>query len=72
MILPITNFYEVNREKGILNFAILQNIKFDVGMIIEEAIWDNRDTKKNLGYPFLMYQLCKNVRVEISNEDEWV
>ena len=41
-------------------------------MIIDEAIWDNRDARKNLGYPFLIYQLCKNSRVEVSNQDEWV
>ena len=61
-ILTTTNICEVTRERAILNFAILQNIKFDVGMIIEESIWDNRDAEKNLGYPFLIYQLCKNVR----------
>ena len=49
-ILPTTNVCEVTRERVILNFPILQNIKFDVGMIIEEAIWDNRDARKNLGY----------------------
>ena len=49
-ILPTTNVCEVNRERVILNFTILHNIKFDVGMIIEEAIWNNRDAKKHLGY----------------------
>ena len=58
-------------ERVILNYAILQNIRFDVGKIIKEAIWDNRDGRKNLGYPFLIYQLCKNVGVEISNQEEW-
>ena len=71
-ILPTTNVCEVTKERAILNFAILQNIKFDVGMIIKEAIWDNRDAWKNLGYPFLIYQLCKNVGVEISNQEKWV
>ena len=70
-ILPATNVCEVTRERAILNYYILQNIKFDVGKIIEEAIWDNRDARKNLGYPFPIYQLCKNVGVEISNQDEW-
>ena len=62
---------ELTKERVILNYAILQNIRFDVGKIIKEAIWDNRDGRKNLGYPFLIYQLCKNVGIEISNQEEW-
>ena len=37
-IFPQTNTCAVTRERAILNFAILQNIKFDVGMNIEEEI----------------------------------
>ena len=70
-ILPTTNVFEVTMEWDILNFAILHSIKFDMGKIIEEAIWDNRDARKNLGYPFLIYQLCENAGVDISNQDEW-
>ena len=65
------NVCEVTKERVVLNYAVLQNIRFDVGKIIEEGIWDNRDGKKNLGYPFLIYQLCKNFGVEISNKEEW-
>ena len=37
-ILPTTNVCEVTRERAILNFAILQSIMFDMGIIIEEEI----------------------------------
>ena len=55
---------------NILNYAILQDIKFYMGKIIEEAIWDNREGRMNLGYPFLMYQLCKQVGVEATNKED--
>ena len=62
---------ELTKEKDVLNYAILQNIMFVVVKIIEEDIWDNIDGRKNLGYPFLIYQLCKIVGVKISNQEEW-
>ena len=63
---------EVTKERVVLNYAILQNIKFDVRKIIEEAIWDKRDMRKKLDYSFLIYQLCKNAGVEISTQEEWL
>ena len=60
---------EVTKERVVLNYVILQNIKFDVGKINEESIWENRDERKNLGYSFLIYQLCKIVGVEILTQE---
>ena len=71
-ILPTTNICEVIRERAIVNYVILQNIKFDVGKIIKEDIWDDRDVRKNLGYPFLIYQLCMKAGVEPSKKKDWL
>ena len=37
-ILPTKNVCEVIKERALLNYAILQDLKFDIGKIIEEAI----------------------------------
>ena len=37
-ILPNTNICEVTKERALLNYAILQDIKFDIVKIIEEVI----------------------------------
>ena len=52
-----TNVYEVTAKRALLNYAIIQDIPFDVGQVIEDAILHNRDAKMNLGHPFLIYGL---------------
>ena len=44
-ILPSETVSEVTKERTILNYAIHQDIEFDVGKFIEEAIWENRGWK---------------------------
>ena len=61
-ILPTTNVCEVTRKRAILNFANLQNIKFDVGMIIGEAIWENMDEKEELRLLLLHLPIVKECR----------
>ena len=54
-----TNVCEVTAKRALLNYAIIQDIPFDVGQVIEDAILHNRDAKMNLEHPFLIYNLCK-------------
>ena len=49
------NVCEVTAKHALLNYAIIQDIPFDVGQVIEDAILHNRDAKMNLGHPFLIY-----------------
>ena len=56
-LIPMTNVYEVTAKRALLNYAIMQDIPFDVGQVIEDAILHNRDAKMNLGHPFLIYGL---------------
>ena len=58
-LIPTTNVCEVTAKRALLNYAIIQDIAFDVGQVIEDAILHNRDAKMNLGHPFLIYGLCK-------------
>ena len=58
-----TNVYEVTEKRPLLNYAIIQDIPFDVGQVIEDAILYNRDAKMNLGNPFLIYVMYKNAGV---------
>ena len=58
-LIPTMNVWEVTAKRALLNYAIIQDIPFDVGQVIEDAILHNRDTKMNLGHPFLIYDLCK-------------
>ena len=62
-LIPTTNVCEVMAKRALLNYATLQNIPFNVGQIIEDAILHNRDAKMNLGHPFLIYGLCKHAGV---------
>ena len=52
-----TNVFEVTAKRALLNYAIIQDIPFDVGQVIEDAILHNRDAKMNLGHLFLIYGL---------------
>ena len=71
-LIPMANVYEVTAKQALLNFAIIQDIPFDVGQVIEDTILYNRDTKMNLGYPFLIYGLCKNVGVLLEDNEAWI
>ena len=59
-LIPMTNVCEVTAKRALLNFTIIQDISFDVGQVIEDAILYNWDAKMNLGHPFLIYGLCTN------------
>ena len=56
-LVSTTNVCEVTAKRTLLNYAIIQDIPFDVGQVIEDAILHNRDAKMNLGHPFLIYGL---------------
>ena len=71
-LIPTTNVCEVTAQRSLLNFAILQDIPFDVGQVIEDAILHNRDAKMNLGHPFLIFGLCKQARVPLDNNEAWL
>ena len=59
-------------KRALLNFAILQDIPFDVGQVIEDAILYNRDAKMNLGHPFLIFGLCKKAGVPLEDNEAWI
>ena len=59
-------------KRALLNYAIIQVIPFDVGQVIEDAILYNKDAKMNLGHPFLIYGLCKQVGVPLQNNEAFI
>ena len=67
-----TNMCEVTAKRALLNYAIIQDIPFDVGQVIEDSILHNRDTKMNLGHPFLIYGLCKRAGVPLDDNEAWL
>ena len=71
-LIPTTNVFEVTSKRALLNYAIIQNIPFDVGQVIEDAILHNRDSKMNLGHPFLIYGLCKRAGVHLEDNEAWI
>ena len=71
-LIPTTNVCEVTAQRSLLNFAIIQDIPFDVGQVIEDAILHNRDAKMNLGHPFLIFGLCKQVGVPLDDNEAWL
>ena len=71
-LIPTTNVCEVTAKRALLNFAILQDIPFDVGQVIEDAILHNRDAKMNLGHPFLIFGLCKRAGVPLDDNEAWL
>ena len=56
-LIPKKNVCEVTAKRAMLNYAIIQDIPFDVGQVIEDAILYNKDAKMSLGHPFLIYGL---------------
>ena len=71
-LIPTTNVCEVTAKRALLNYAIIQDIPFDVGQVIEDAILHNRDAKMNLGHPFLIFGLCKRVEVPLNDNEAWL
>ena len=71
-LISTTNVCEVKAKRALLNYAIIQDIPFDVGQVIEDAILYNRDTKMNLGHPFLIYGLCKRAGVPLDDNEAWL
>ena len=71
-LISTTNVCKVTAKRALLNYAIIQNIPFDVGKVIKDAILHNRDTKMNLGHPFLIYGLCKRVGVPLDDNEAWL
>ena len=69
---PTTNVCEVTAKRALLNYAIIQDIPFDVGQVINDAILYNKDVKMNLGHPFLIYGLCKQARVSLEDKEAWI
>ena len=73
---PLTSFqrrmFQGDGKRALLNFAIIQDILFDVSQVIEDAILYNWDAKMNLGHPFLIYGLCKNVGVLLEDNEAWI
>ena len=62
----------VTAKQALLNFAIIQDIPFDVGQVIEDAILYNRDDKMNLGHLFLIYSMYKNTGVSLEDNEAWI
>ena len=71
-LIPTTNVCEVTAKRALLNYAIIQDIPFDVRQVIEDAILYNKDAKMNLGHPFLIYNLCKQVEVPLEDNKAWI
>ena len=71
-LIPTINVCEVTVKRALLNYAILQDIPFDVRQVIEDAILYIRDAKMNLGHPFLIYGLCKQVEVPLEDNEAWI
>ena len=71
-LIPMTNVCEVTAKRALLNYAIIQDIPFDVGYIIEDAILYNKEVKMNLEHPFLIYSLCKQAGVPLEDNEAWI
>ena len=71
-LISTTNVCEVMAKRALLNYAIIQDIPFDVGQVIEDAILYNKDMKMNLGHPFLIYGLCKKAGVPLEDSEAWI
>ena len=68
-LIPTTNVCEVMAKRVLLNYAIIQDIPFDVGQVIEDAILNNEDAKMNLRHPCLIYGLCKQAEVPLEDNE---
>ena len=68
-LIPTTNVCEVTAKRALLNYAIIQDITFDAGQVIKDAILYNKEAKMNLRHPFLIYGLCKQVGVPLEDNE---
>ena len=71
-LISTTNVCEVTTKRALLNYAIIQDIPFDVDQVIEDAVLYNKDAKINLGHPFLIYGLCKQAEVPLEDNEAWI
>ena len=71
-LISTANVCEVTAMRSMLNYAIIQDIPFDVGQVIEDAILYNKDTKMNLGHPFLINDLCMQVGAPLEDNEAWI
>ena len=71
-LISMTNVCEVTAKRALLNYSIIQDIPFDAGQVIEDAILHNRDAKMNPGHPFLIYGLYKRAGVPIEDNEAWI
>ena len=67
-----TNVCELTAKRALLNYVIIQDILFDVGQVIEDAILYNKDAKINLGHLFLIYGLYKKSGVPLEDDETWI
>ena len=63
---------EVTVKRALLNYAIVQDIPFDLRQVREDAILYNKDAKMNLRHPFLIYNLCKQAGVPLEDNEAWM
>ena len=63
---------KVTAKRALLNYAIIQDIPFDVGQVIEDAILYNKDAKMNLKHPFPIYGLSKQAEVPLEDNEAWI
>ena len=68
----MNNVCEVMAKRALLNYAIIQDIPFDVGQVTEDAILYYKDAKMNLRHPFLIYGLCKKAEVPLEDNEAWI
>ena len=71
-LIPTTKICEVTAKPALLNFTILQDIPFDVGQVIEDAILYNKDANMNIRHPFLFIGLCKKAGVPLKDNEAWI
>ena len=71
-LISMTNVCEVTAKRALLNYAIIQDVPFDVGQVIEDSILYSKEAKMNLGHPFLIYSLCKQSGVPLEDNEAWI
>ena len=69
-LIPTTNVCEVTAKRALLNYSIIQDIPFDVGQVIKDAILYNKDAK--MKHPFLIYGLCKQAGVHLEDNESLI
>ena len=72
LLIQTTNVCEVMAKRALLNYAIILDIPFDIGQVIEDVILYNKVEKMNLGHPFLIYGLCKQDGVPLEDNEAWI